>query len=279
MRGAGAIVFLVFLLAAFLRAEPLVVGYDRFHTAQPTAEGGRLLFNELGCANCHGGETGLPARRGPELAGVTQRVRAEWLRTFLPNPSAAHEGTTMPHLLPQGDGAATEAVLHYLGTLKPKAGAKPKPSKHVNAARGSELFHTLGCVACHAPGKDFHPPDGMPKASDFTHRSVAFPNLSEKHVLSSLADFIRDPLKMRADGRMPRTAMDEQDAVDIAGYLLNFDGSDGTIAPKIQPSLRTRCSRSAGARSSHRCDVRRVTTCRRTFLRSRCHCGTRMVDV
>ena len=137
----------------------------------------------------------------------------------------------MPGLLAADD---TEAVLNYLGTLKlPKAVAKPKKIGHVNAARGSELSHTMGCVACHAPGKDFTPPDGMPKAEEFTHRSVAFPNLAEKHVLSSLAEFIREPLKTRADGRMPRIAMDEQDAVDIAGYLLNYEGSDGQIAPKI----------------------------------------------
>jgi cytochrome c2 len=232
MRVAAAIVFLTLLHAAS-HAEPLVIGFDRFHAAQPTAEGGRLLFNELGCANCHGVETGLPVRRGPDLIGVTQRVNAEWLRKFLANPSAAHEGTAMPHLLAQAD---VEPVLHWLGSLKlPKANAKPKKIAHVNAARGSELFHTVGCVACHAPGKDFQPPDGIPQTADFTHRSVTFPKLAEKYVLSSLADFIRDPLKSRADGRMPRTAMDEQDAVDIAGWLLNFEGSDGAIAPKIPP--------------------------------------------
>ncbi|MEQ1852956.1 MAG: c-type cytochrome [Chthoniobacteraceae bacterium] len=223
-------VFLFALAGARSQAEPFVAGFDRFHGAKPSAEGGRLLFNELGCANCHGGETGLPVRRGPDLVSVTQRVSAEWLRKFLANPSATHEGTAMPQLLARDD---SDAVLHYLGTLKPKTAAKAKTLRHVNAVRGGELFHTMGCVACHAPGKDFTPPDGMPKAADFTHRSVAFPNLAEKHVLSSLAEFIRDPLKVRADGRMPRIAMDEQDSVDIAGWLLNYEGSDGQIAPKI----------------------------------------------
>ncbi len=228
---AGAAAFVVVLLhVAALRAEPLVVAFDRFHAAKPSAEGGRLLFNELGCANCHGGETGLPARRGPDLVNVTQRLQPEWLKAFLANPSEAHGGTNMPHLLAQPE---VEPVLHYLASLKPGAVPKAKLLRHVNALRGGELFHTVGCVACHAPGKDFQPPDGMPKESDFTHRSVAFPKLASKYALSTLADFIRDPLKVRADGRMPRTAMDEQDAVDIAGWLLNFEGSDGTVAPKI----------------------------------------------
>ena len=69
--------------AGAARSEPLVVGYDRFHAAQPAAAGGRLLYNELGCVNCHGGETGLPTRRGPELTTVTTRLKAEWLRAFI----------------------------------------------------------------------------------------------------------------------------------------------------------------------------------------------------
>ena len=127
-----------------LRAEPFVTGFERFHADQPTAEGGRLLFNELGCANCHGGEPVLPARRGPNLTGVTERVQAEWLRTFLANPSAARTGTTMPHLLPANDQAAVDAVVHYLGSLKPKTTSRSKSPRIVNAARGRELFHSLG---------------------------------------------------------------------------------------------------------------------------------------
>ena len=37
------------------------------------------------------------------------------LWTFLANPSAAREGTAMPHLL---EAADVEPVLHYLGSLK-----------------------------------------------------------------------------------------------------------------------------------------------------------------
>jgi cytochrome c2 len=230
---------LVFLMASLfvggaLRAEPLVVGFDRFHAAAPTAEGGRLLYNELSCVNCHGGETGLPVRRGPDLSSVTRRVQAAWLRKFLTDPSAEHAGTAMPHLLPADKPDEVEAVLHYLGSLTPESVPKVKPGD-VNAPRGAELFHTLGCVACHAPKKDFSPPEGAPKDSDFKYPSVSFPNLKEKYVLSTLAAFIADPLKVRPDGRMPRTTMAMEDAVDIAGYLLPFESSLGKSAPDLAP--------------------------------------------
>jgi len=220
----------ILLAGAGLGAESLVTGFERFHAARPSAEGGRLLYNELGCVNCHGGATGLPAMRGPELATVTQRVRSEWLRKFIADPESVHPGTVMPQVLAKADDKTLVAIEHYLASLKPKTASKgPAKILHVNGARGGELFNTLGCVACHAPGKGFVPPDGLPKDTEFTHRSVAFGDLKAKYSLDSLGAFILDPLKVRTDGRMPKTTMERQDSIDIAGYLLEFQGSDGRL--------------------------------------------------
>jgi cytochrome c553 len=220
----------VLLGAAALSAEPLITGFERFHASAPTAEGGRLLYNELGCVNCHGGQTGLPAMRGPALALVTQRVRSEWLRRFVANPAATHPGAVMPQVLAKADEQTLVAIEHYLACLKPNASTKaPGKILHVNGVRGGELFNTLGCVACHSPGKDFVPPEGLPKPSEFTHRSVGFGDLKAKYSLDSLGAFILDPLKVRTDGRMPKIVMERQDAIDIAGYLLEFQGSDGRL--------------------------------------------------
>ena len=220
----------ILLGAAALGAEPLVTGFERFHATTPSAEGGRLLYNELGCVNCHGGVTGLPAMRGPALATVTQRVRSEWLRRFVADPASVHPGTVMPQVLAKADDKTLVAIEHYLASLKPKTASKgPAKILHVNGARGGELFNTLGCVACHAPGKDFAPPEGAPKASEFTHRSVSFGDLKAKYSLDSLGAFILDPLKVRTDGRMPKIVMERQDSIDIAGYLLEFQGSDGRL--------------------------------------------------
>ncbi len=222
--------YAILLAGAALGAEPLVTGFERFHAATPTAEGGRLLYNELGCVNCHGGVTGLPTMRGPELATVTQRVRSEWLRKFVADPASVHPGAVMPQVLAKADDKTLVAIEHYLASLKPKTASKgPAKILHVNGARGGELFNTLGCVACHAPGKGFVPPDGLPKDSEFTHPSVAFGELKAKYSLDSLGAFILDPLKVRTDGRMPKITMDRQDSIDLAGYLLEFQGSDGRL--------------------------------------------------
>lgn len=221
MRLSAAFLLAGLALAATARAEPRVAAFDRLHAATPDAAGGRLLYNELGCAGCHGGDTGLPARRGPDLATATLRAKSEWLRAFIADPAAHRDGTAMPRL----DVGDAEAVVHYLGSLAAKApAARVRPLRHINVVLGRELYHARGCVACHAPRDGRGTPGG-----------AAFPDLGAKYTLATLAEFIRDPLKARPDGRMPRLDLDEQDAVDIAGFLLGTEGSDGEAVPKLPP--------------------------------------------
>lgn len=227
--------------AAF--AEPRLPGFERFHSATASADGGRLLYNELGCVNCHGGQTALPPRRGPVLGGVVLRARSEWLSAFLADPEAAHPGTSMPALLDPEIPDSADAVVQYLATLLPKSAAnskavpKAKALKHVNALRGREIFHTSGCVACHAPQPEYAPSEGAPTASDFTYASVGLPDLRRKTNLSALAGFLLDPLKVRPTGRMPKLLASEDEALDVAGYLLNFQSSDSRLSPDLDAPL------------------------------------------
>ncbi|NBV52215.1 MAG: hypothetical protein EBR83_01560, partial [Verrucomicrobia bacterium] len=76
-----------------------------------------------------------------------------------------------------------------------------------------------------------------------------------KYSLDSLGTFILDPLKVRTDGRMPKIVMDRQDAIDIAGYLLEFQGSDGRLDNPIDGVIADKALAIAGRKAviSARC--------------------------
>ncbi len=121
MRALWTIFGIVWLaLVAISEGSPLVVGFERFHAVEDagSVQGGRLLFNELGCINCHGGVTGLPERGSPHIQGVIRRANVSWIRTFLEMPHAAHAGSTMPAMFSGRPAADREAVIQYLASWK-----------------------------------------------------------------------------------------------------------------------------------------------------------------
>ncbi len=57
---------------------------------------GQALFNQVGCADCHGTD-GLAGDVGPSLAHEFKQGRnLEWLTRFISNPGALKPGSTMP---------------------------------------------------------------------------------------------------------------------------------------------------------------------------------------
>ncbi|MEY2600494.1 MAG: hypothetical protein RLZZ142_2753 [Verrucomicrobiota bacterium] len=231
------------------KATPVVLGFERLESHGDEPLRGALLFNELGCANCHEANLPIPPRRGPTLDSVTRRVQHDWLRAFLRSPETLRPGSNMPSVLPKASDETVDALIQFLASLSAHPNPKPSPQTapktapknspspqsptHVNSERGKEIYHSIGCVACHSPGANSVPPEGAFRPGDFSYPSVPWPELSLKYSLSSLTQFLRDPLATRPDGRMPKLPLEPQDAVDLAGYLLAFEGSDGREAPKI----------------------------------------------
>ena len=212
-------------------ASPHVAGYERFHSDQPSAVGGAILFSRLGCANCHGESPVATPRKGPNLVDLEERVDHDWITSFLKNPEAGRTGSTMPQMVHGLSNEEVKSIIAFLGS-KGK-GIKFNNGRHANAERGSALYHEKGCVACHAPTADFHSPHGSPNLADF-NLAIAHPDLKKKTSLGALNDFLSAPARYRPDGRMPHLNLDRQETMDIAAHLMDFQGSDPTESNPVK---------------------------------------------
>ena len=232
---------------------PFVAGFERFarHADIDAQLAGQLLLGELSCTACHAGEP-VP-KRGPRLNGAGNRLQPDWMRAFVLAPRTTKPGTTMPDVLrslPADERErAADALVAFLATqtepfpeLK-AGGANPLPHEFWNkgdATRGRELYHRVGCVACHAPDPTFDGGHTKPSALDALLAqldpediaelglnaaarpvpSVPHGDLAAKYTPQSLTHFLLDPETIRPAGRMPNLKLTPVEAADLAAYLL-----------------------------------------------------------
>ncbi|MFN0017209.1 MAG: PA14 domain-containing protein [Pirellulaceae bacterium] len=209
-------------------AHPRVIGFERFHSGEKgdVVFGGQLLLGELNCTSCHAADKSLDSyvqkKQAPVLDTVGSRVRPNYLLKFLADPQATKPGTTMPNVLaglPESERKEkVEAIVHFLattGTIAESAALR----QSVN--RGDNLYHNIGCLACHDPRKEDSPKEPLPT-------SIPIGTPSRKYTMPGLTQFLADPLAVRPAGRMPHLNLEPQDARDIASFLLkDLDISSG----------------------------------------------------
>jgi len=198
--------------------RPIVPGFERFHAraSEPDAAGGRLLMGELNCTACHAASNEFKAllnpKPAPKLDNVGARIHPEYLEKFVLEPHGQKPGSTMPSLLSGLSEAerlaALEPIVHFLAST---GKVNPQPVDPGAAKKGDNLFHTVGCTICHAPRNGENAPAGT---------SVPLGPLEKKYTVASLTSFLQNPHAIRAGGRMPNMHLNEDEAGQVAHYLL-----------------------------------------------------------
>jgi cytochrome c553 len=204
---------------AFQRDHPIIPPFERFYAAANSdhVKGGRLLLGELNCTSCHRtDDADLAKKSAPVLDNVGQRVRRGYLRKFIADPHKTKPGTTMPDVLTglsDADRAEkVEALVHFLAsTGTPKM---ERPERKM-AAAGRDLYHKVGCTACHETR------DAAGNIEKVLPTSV--PMAKTKYTLGSLHAFLENPLAARPSGRMPGL-LNSKEAQEVANYLLQGEG-------------------------------------------------------
>ncbi len=216
----------------------IVPGFERFYaqSSEPSVEGGQVLISELGCASCHA-SLGEPsaARQSPILTDVGSRIRSDHLVAFISNPHHEKPGTVMPDLMSGKSDTqrtrAAEAIASFLAYGSTLADRTGNPRR---VRSGKDLYHNIGCTVCHAPG------DGM-KVN--TSTTIPLGKIETKYTLDSLTAFLKNPHTIRPSGRMPNFALSEEQASDVATYLLRDailgEGASNTRASFFEGSWET----------------------------------------
>lgn len=226
------------------RLAPLVLLLSWLAVVSAEVTPGEILIAEMNCAACHTASPELAARlasrQSPILGPGGAALNPEWIRTFLTDPQKEKPGTLMPDCLhglaPEAKTEAADALTHYLVSLQPA----PAPAPEADTALGDRLYHSVGCVMCHAP---LHLPAGTKespeKLAETALSSVPLGDaLAAKYPLASLAAFLLEPLKTRPSGRMPSLQLTPAEAAAVAAYIAQ--GAKATAPFTLDPAKATR---------------------------------------
>ena len=187
---------------------------------------GKTLFAESRCISCHTIE-GKGNGSAPELGTIASRATRGWLIAFLRDPHAFYPQTRMPRYN-FSDADVRDIVAYFEDELRDfDASPGILEPLHVNqtiAERGSKLFKSAGCFACHTntakEAERFGPDlDGI---GDRRAISLDFGKRNDlpRTLDAWLAAKISNPRSFASGLKMPTFALNESERRAIVTALL-----------------------------------------------------------
>ncbi|WP_186776350.1 c-type cytochrome [Rubripirellula reticaptiva] len=185
---------------------------------------GLVLIRERNCVACHESSSihSLPAvHHGPNLKWSAQRLSPQYLAQFIADPHQTKPGTSMPSLMGQMDQTerieSAEAIVHFLLSVSgDRVRDEAGEVDHDSIESGRNVFHSVGCVACHSPRDETAVEQPL-------NDSVPMGEIRTKYSSQALIAFLEDPQAARPSGRMPNMQLTHREASVLASYLLQND--------------------------------------------------------
>ena len=140
-------------LQGFLLSQQLQGPVDgsRIDWKKADTANGRGLFGELRCVSCHA-VNGRGGKMGPELTRIGDKVRRDWLFSFLKNPHRVQPDTPMLRYRLNDDQLRDLTAFLLEEYRSSDVGVEPPAAVgqdiRVQAA-GRSVFERRGCASCH----------------------------------------------------------------------------------------------------------------------------------
>ncbi|NOT77406.1 MAG: c-type cytochrome [Bacteriovoracaceae bacterium] len=188
---------------------------------------GRMAIEKYGCNGCHKIDGWEHKRKtGPSLLKIAGKVDKEWFKSWVWEPKAFNKHTKMPAFFMQSNNSKPEfaklnmaevnAIAEYVWDKSKPYEANEKYTGG-NAEKGKELISQVGCMGCHGV-------DGLEDNSKKV-KAYAGPWLSglgSKVKPDWLVSWLKKPWHYQEDTIMPSMRLSNQEANDIAAYLLGL---------------------------------------------------------
>lgn len=215
---------------------PMVFTHDASQNALREAtrvREGRLLFAQFNCLACHDSAGQLPAKTSgegmpelaqdaPAFADFGSRYNEAWLAHWINNPHDTRPASLMPRVFTgpkdQVDQRAADlaAYLVSLGQRNDEAPAED------DIPLGAALFANLGCISCHSQPS---------QSGEDEHQRVPLSHLHAKWQAPGLREYLKDPLQNYKWSRMPNFRLTDDEAKQLAAYLLSGEQREFAAGP------------------------------------------------
>lgn len=175
---------------------------------------GKQAWQKYDCIDCHT-ILGNGAYYGPDLTKVTKTRGESFVRAWLKNP-----GGEMPNQgLTDQEVEDLTAFLSWVSEIDtnnwpPEPLAKAAPPAAAGGelvARGSALFESKGCVACHGP------------QAEGTDTAPTLIGVGTKYDQEYLARWLRDPASIKPDTAMPNLGLTDAEVEALIAYLQTLE--------------------------------------------------------
>jgi cytochrome c2 len=237
-----------FIETPMLPMNNIEAGCYKCHNASPDVpkaanlNSGRDLIRIYGCFGCHK----LPGyenvrKVGPDLSTVSGKLTKDWVRKWLENPKAFKSQARMPQFWWNSNNSGSEywdkrnaaeinAITEFLWS-KSKPKELPAGRTNGDAAAGKQIVETVGCFGCHAIG----PIQEVANQTQIRRRhGYNLENQGSKVSQSWLYNWVKDPVQVWPETKMPSLRLSDQEAADVAAYLSSMKNADWEKKPLPQ---------------------------------------------
>jgi cbb3-type cytochrome oxidase cytochrome c subunit len=195
-------------------------------------------YERAGCYACHktrGFEQDKMRKPGPILTKIGSKLSPDWVKTWIRNPRAVKPATWMPRFWYNSNSSSPadavrneveiDAAVAYLFANTEQYEFAVKSTPHGDAKSGEQIVKAVGCQGCHLVGEGKREEVGP-------RRTFGQPleNIGNKTSYEWVFDWVRNPKHYNPGTFMPNLRLTDQEAADVATYLMTLKQSGGDTA-------------------------------------------------